>query len=105
MNICFDVGNSTIGIGVYKDNVLAERMTFNTDVKLTEDEFYHLFKNKINELEINLNDVKNIIYSSVVPQISFVILPEFSFVHFPIFVLILLVIQMVFHLILFVLIH
>ena len=37
MNICFDVGNSTIGIGVYKNNVLFERMSFNTDVKLTED--------------------------------------------------------------------
>ena len=53
MNICFDVGNSTIGIGVYKDNVLFERMTFNTDVKLTEDEFYRLFKNKINELNMH----------------------------------------------------
>ena len=50
MNICFDVGNSTIGIGVYENDILKERMTFNTDVKLTEDEFYHLFKNKINEL-------------------------------------------------------
>ena len=74
MNICFDVGNSTIGIGVYKNNILKERMSFNTDVKLTEDEFYHLFKNNINELNINLNDVENIIYSSVVPQINLSIL-------------------------------
>ena len=74
MNICFDVGNSTIGIGVYKNNVLKERMSFNTDVKLTEDEFYHLFKNNINELNINLNDVENIIYSYVVPQINLSIL-------------------------------
>ena len=74
MNICFDVGNSTIGIGVYENNILKERMSFNTDVKLTEDEFYHLFKNNINELNINLNDVENIIYSSVVPQINLSIL-------------------------------
>ena len=51
MNICVDVGNSTIGIGAYKDNVLLERMIFNTDDRLTDDEFYRLFKNKFNELK------------------------------------------------------
>ena len=65
MNICFDVGNSTIGIGVYENNILKERMSFNTDVKLTEDEFYHLFKNKINELDINLDENGNILMSDV----------------------------------------
>ena len=34
MNICFDVGNSTIGIGVYENNILKERMSFNTDTHL-----------------------------------------------------------------------
>ena len=50
MNICVDVGNSTIGIGAYKDDVLVERLTFNTDDRLTDDEFYLLFKKSFNEL-------------------------------------------------------
>ena len=66
MNICIDVGNSTIGVGVYDNNSLVERMTFNTDVRLTEDEFYHLFKKP----ELTNIAVENIIYSSVVPQIN-----------------------------------
>ena len=61
MNICVDVGNSTIGIGVYKDDVLQERMLFNTDIRLTEDEFYHLFKKQFNALELSYDDVFNII--------------------------------------------
>ena len=70
MNICVDVGNSTIGIGVYKDHVLLERMLFNTDIRLTEDEFYHLFKKQFNDLGLSYDDVDNIIYSSVVPQVD-----------------------------------
>ena len=31
MNICIDVGNSTIGIGAFKENKLVERMVVNTD--------------------------------------------------------------------------
>ena len=44
MNICIDVGNSTIGIGAFKDNKLVERMVVTTDPRFTEDEFYQLFK-------------------------------------------------------------
>ena len=70
MNICVDVGNSTIGIGVYKDDVLVERMIFSTDVHLSEDEFYYLFKKQFSALELDFDDVNNIIFSSVVPQIN-----------------------------------
>lgn len=70
MNICVDVGNSTIGIGIYKNNALIERMIFNTDIRLTEDEFYHLFKKQFNELNLPNEPVDNIIYSSVVPPIN-----------------------------------
>ena len=70
MNICVDVGNSTIGIGIYKNNALIERMIFNTDIRLTEDEFYHLFKKQFNELNLPNEKVDNIIYSSVVPPIN-----------------------------------
>ena len=70
MNICVDVGNSTIGIGIYKDNSLLERMTFNTDDRLTDDEFYRLFKKNFSDLGLNTSEVKNVIFSSVVPQVN-----------------------------------
>ena len=70
MNICVDVGNSTIGIGIYQSNALIERMVFNTDIRLTEDEFFHLFKKQFNELNLPNEKVEHIIYSSVVPPIN-----------------------------------
>ena len=70
MNVCFDVGNSTIGIGVFKENKLIERMIINTDPHFTEDEFYQLFKKPFVVVSSGKETVDNIIYSSVVPQVD-----------------------------------
>ena len=70
MNICIDVGNSTIGIGAFKDNKLVERMVVNTDPHFTEDEFYQLFKKPFAYIEQGKGAINNIIFSSVVPQIN-----------------------------------
>ena len=70
MNICIDVGNSTIGIGAFKDNKLVERMVVNTDPHFTEDEFYQLFKKPFAYIEQGKDVINNIIFSSVVPQIN-----------------------------------
>ena len=70
MNICIDVGNSTIGIGAFKDNKLVERMVINTDPHFTEDEFYQLFKKPFSQIEQGKDVIDNIIFSSVVPQIN-----------------------------------
>lgn len=70
MNICIDVGNSTVALGVYKDDALYERMSFNTDPKLTDDECYHYLKRVMTTLNIKESDVETIILSSVVPQIN-----------------------------------
>ena len=70
MNVCFDVGNSTIGIGVFKENKLIERMIINTDPHFTEDEFYQLFKKPFAVANSGKEVVDNIIYSSVVPQVD-----------------------------------
>lgn len=69
MNICIDVGNSTIGIGSFENNVLIERMVINTDPHFTEDEFYQLFKKPFNIIKQG-KKIDNIIYSSVVPQVN-----------------------------------
>ena len=70
MNICIDVGNSTIGIGVFKDNELIERMVINTDPRFTEDEFYQLFKKPFSIVTNGQGKIANIIFSSVVPQVN-----------------------------------
>ena len=70
MNICIDVGNSTIGIGAFENNKLVERMVVNTDPHFTEDEFYQLFKKPFAHIEKGRGSVQHIIYSSVVPQVN-----------------------------------
>ena len=70
MNICIDVGNSTIGIGVFENNKLIERMVVNTDPKFTEDEFYQLFKKPFALLNKEDQKIDHIIFSSVVPQVN-----------------------------------
>ena len=70
MNICIDVGNSTIGIGAFKNNKLMERMVVNTDPRFTEDEFYQLFKKPFAYLIKNHAKIDHVIFSSVVPQIN-----------------------------------
>lgn len=69
MNICIDVGNSTIGIGVFENNNLIDRMVVNTDPHFTEDEFYQLFKKPFAFIK-DKKVIDNIIYSSVVPQVN-----------------------------------
>ena len=73
MNICIDVGNSTIGIGVFENNILVERMIVNTDPKSTEDEFYQLLKKPFAFIKGD-KKIDAIIYSSVVPQINVALL-------------------------------
>ena len=70
MNICIDVGNSTIGIGAFIDNKLVERMVVNTDPYFTEEQFYQLFKRPYKFIEDGKGHIENIIFSSVVPQVN-----------------------------------
>ena len=70
MNICIDVGNSTIGIGAFKENKLVERMVVNTDPNFTEEQFYQLFKRPFNFVKEGKASIDSIIFSSVVPQVN-----------------------------------
>ena len=78
MNICIDVGNSTIGIGAFENNKLVERMAVNTDPRFTEDEFYQLFKRPFAYVEKGNATIEHIIFSSVVPQVNLPILNAFK---------------------------
>ena len=70
MNVCIDVGNTTIAIGFYNDEKLYRKLTHYTDANRTEDEYGVLINNTLLALNIKPEDVSIIIYSSVVPSIN-----------------------------------
>lgn len=62
-NLVVDIGNSNIVLGVYGEEKKVFR--FNTDANKTSDEYYTIFKNVLNDLEIS-----NILIASVVPHLT-----------------------------------
>ncbi len=70
MNICIDVGNSTISLGIFKENKLYKKLTFTTDTLKTDDEYSSLLVHALKQIEIDYKDVDGVIYSSVVPPIN-----------------------------------
>ena len=70
MNVCIDVGNTTIAFGFYKNNKIQCKMVHNTIVSRTEDEYVVLLNNTLSSLKIEKNEIERIIYSSVVPSIN-----------------------------------
>ena len=70
MNLCIDVGNTTIGIGFFKEEKLFKRLIITVDIKKTKDEYVSFLKQAIKENEIDVNEIDNIIFSSVVPSIN-----------------------------------
>ena len=70
MNVCIDVGNTTIAFGFYKNNKIQCKMVHNTIVNRTEDEYVVLLNNTLSSLKIEKNEIERIIYSSVVPSIN-----------------------------------
>ena len=70
MNLCIDVGNTTIGVGFFKEEKLFKRLTFTVDTKKTKDEYISVIKRTLEDSDIASNEVTNIIFSSVVPSIN-----------------------------------
>ena len=70
MNLCIDVGNTTIGIGFFKEEKLFKRLILTLDIKKTKDEYISLLKQSIKDSEIDVNEINNIIFSSVVPSVN-----------------------------------
>ena len=70
MNLCIDVGNTTIGVGFFKEEQLIQKIVYTIDLKRTKDEYISVIKQTLNEYSINASDVRNIILSSVVPSIN-----------------------------------
>ncbi len=70
MNLCIDVGNTTIGVGFFKEEQLLKKIVYTIDLKRTKDEYISVINRTLKENEYDSKDVKNIILSSVVPSIN-----------------------------------
>ena len=70
MNLCIDVGNTTIGVGFFQEEKLLKRVTYTVDLKKTSDEYISVINRTLEENKFSSSDVKQIIFSSVVPSIS-----------------------------------
>lgn len=69
MLLAFDIGNSNMVIGVYKDKELITYWRIATDKQKTADEYAMLVQNLFFYHKVNPQDVTDIIFSSVVPPI------------------------------------
>ena len=70
MNLCIDVGNTTIGVGFFKEEKLLKRLIFTVDEKKTKDEYLSILYRTLKENNFATDDVKQIIFSSVVPSVN-----------------------------------
>lgn len=70
MNLCIDVGNTTIGMGFFKEEKLIKKIVLTIDLKKTKDEYISVLKRTLHENDFDVEDIKNIILSSVVPSIN-----------------------------------
>ncbi|MDR2867492.1 MAG: type III pantothenate kinase [Acholeplasmatales bacterium] len=65
MILLFDIGNSTIGVALAKENSIISNYRLNTDLSKTYDEYFYSLKSII-----DIQEIKAIAISSVVPRIT-----------------------------------
>ena len=70
MNLCIDVGNTTVGVGFFKEETLLKRLSFTVDTKKTSDEYISVIKRTLKDNDLNASEIKRIIFSSVVPSVN-----------------------------------
>ena len=70
MNLCIDVGNTTIGVGVFEKDQLKRRLSFAVDLKRTDDEYKSVIIRTLKDYDADAKCISGIILSSVVPSIS-----------------------------------
>ena len=70
MNLCIDVGNTTIGVGFFKEEQLLKRLSYTVDTKKTSDEYISVIKRTLKDNGFDANEIQRIIFSSVVPSVN-----------------------------------
>lgn len=71
MLLAFDVGNTNIVLGVFKDKKLIQNWRMETDKDKSADEYGMLINQLFSYHNLNPADVKDVIISTVVPSISY----------------------------------
>lgn len=71
MLLVFDVGNTNVVIGVYREEKLLISWRISTNEEKTSDEYGINIINLFEKARIDYNEVKNVIISSVVPNIMY----------------------------------
>ena len=69
MLVVMDVGNTNITIGIYNGNKLIGNYRLTTKMKRTSDEYGFMITNFLNASQVSINDIDDVIVSSVVPKI------------------------------------
>ncbi|MBO4856112.1 MAG: type III pantothenate kinase, partial [Bacilli bacterium] len=70
MNLCIDVGNTTIGVGFFKEEQLLKRLSYTVDTTKTSDEYISVIKRTLKDNGFDANEIQRIIFSSVVPSVN-----------------------------------
>ena len=70
MNLCIDVGNTTIGVGFFKEEQLFKRLSFTVDTKKTSDKYISVIERTLKDLSLDAKQIDRIIFSSVVPSVN-----------------------------------
>ena len=69
MLLVFDVGNTNMVLGIYKDKKLIKDWRINTDKEKTSDEYGMLISNLFKYDDVDMYDIEDVIISSVVPNV------------------------------------
>lgn len=70
MLLVFDVGNTHIVVGIYKEDKLVQHWRLHTNQRATEDEYAILLRNLLLAENITPNEITGIAVSSVVPPVT-----------------------------------
>lgn len=71
MLLVIDIGNTNITIGVYDQDLLIGNYRLTTKFQRTSDEYGFMLLSFLNASAINVNQIEDIIISSVVPKINY----------------------------------
>jgi type III pantothenate kinase len=70
MLLAIDIGNTTVGIGVFRDKTLVRDWKIRSDREKTSDEYSVILLNLLGQAGLETSDVKDVILSSVVPPLT-----------------------------------
>jgi len=71
MILVFDVGNTNIVLGIYKEKKLQEYWRLSTCPNRTVDEYGMLLRDLLKSIGVKMHDIKDMVISSVVPSLMF----------------------------------